>query len=100
MDNDNEQEQPQPTAAPADPYAKLTVRVEGYHPNKPIGTLVRFIAEKAGMPLGNVPAADAEPIVSYVRWDHYAAEALEDLARITGAKWDVQGGALNFVIGG
>lgn len=93
-----EQEQPQTVEAPTDPYAKLTVRVEGYHANKPIGTLVRFIAEKAGMPLGNVPSADAEPIVSYVRWDHFASEALDELARICGATWDVSGGVLNFVL--
>lgn len=113
---DMEQEQPQPVEAPA-PAAKKpsaeelealqkaakarlsTARVEGYHPNNPVGALVRKIADGADVDVGNVPAADAEPIVSYVRWDHTAAEALDELARICGAKWDVSGGALNFVLG-
>ena len=95
MDMEQPQEQPQPVEAP-----DLSKRVQGYRANQPLGWLVRQIAMAAGVPLGNVPGEQDEPRISFVRWDHTAAEALDELARICGAKWDVQGGALNFVIGG
>jgi hypothetical protein len=77
----------------------LSVEVKGYYAAQPVGVLVRKIAEAAGLALGNVPAADAEPVISFVRWDDAASAALDGLARICGASWEVKDGTLHFVLG-
>lgn len=109
MDMEQPQEQPQPVEAPAPAKAEApafdeskldTVTLQGYQAVKPVGVLLRDIALALDIQVGNAPAVDAEPLISFVRWDGPPRAALDELARICGAKWDVQGGALNFVIGG
>jgi hypothetical protein len=88
-----------PPQEKAESVPDLSVEVKGYYAAQSVGVLVRKIAEAAGLALGNVPAANAEPVISFVRWDDAASAALDGLARICGASWEVKDGTLHFVLG-
>ena len=107
----DEMEQPpeQPVAAPVEvpapaapaPVVDASVLdkiVTFYLPTQPLGKMVRRVASELGVSVGNVPAADAEPLISYLRADGEPGRAvLETLARVAGGKWSFDG-ALHFVL--
>jgi hypothetical protein len=86
--------------APAPDMSGLEKPVLGYHANEPIGALLRALLDEAGVPAGNLPAADGEPVISMYRADSSLRGALDDLARMCGATWKPGAAGVDFTLGG